>query len=297
MGNVICSLRRRLFAVLALTVSLAGVLLADVFVDLTVDPPEVLEDWPCVSDCRRDASGISFAIDDASCDLAFTFLGLPEDAEVCYLLHAGGQVVSSGYGTALPLADHPDADRVEFFSPDGSTDWGAVTSVRAERAELRPSGRAPYASAAAASADGPRLAEDRPGLAAGPRATHVVDGARAIAEEAGFDYREPGVWTDPDWEGLDRPAKWLTVLTGFSGSYPYWQGVFTTGLSCYTYLPAGGCSYCVGADDNATLAIGALGVSSIDGEHGFRWGNTVSASVEKACFMPLTVTYGNIGGP
>ena len=129
MGNVICSLRRRLFAVLALTVLLAGVLLADVFVDLTVDPPEVLEDWPCVSDCRRDASGISFAIDDASCDLAFTFLGLPEDAEVCYLLHAGGQVVSSGYGTALPLADHPDADRVEFFSPDGSTDWGAVTSV------------------------------------------------------------------------------------------------------------------------------------------------------------------------
>lgn len=218
MGNVICSLRRRLFAVLALAVSLAGVLLADVFVDLTVDPPEVLEDWPCVSDCRRDASGISFAIDDASCDLAFAFLGLPEDAEVCYLLHAGGQVVSSGYGTALPLADHPDADRVEFFSPDGSADWGAVTSVRAERAEIRPSGRAPYASAAAASADGPRLAEDRPGLAAGPRATHVVDGARAVAEEAGFDYREPGVWTDPDWEGLDRPAKWLTVLTGFSGS-------------------------------------------------------------------------------
>ena len=191
MGNVICSLRRRLFAVLALTVLLVGVLLADVFVDLTVDPPEVLEDWPCVSDCRRDASGISFAIDDASCDLAFTFLGLPEDAEVCYLLHAGGQVVSSGYGTALPLADHPDADRVEFFSPDGSTDWGAVTSVRAERAELRPSGRAPYASAAAASADGSRLAEDRPGLAAGPRATHVVDGARAGSARPSSPSRTP----------------------------------------------------------------------------------------------------------
>ncbi|MGN0854266.1 MAG: RHS repeat domain-containing protein [Kiritimatiellia bacterium] len=111
--------------------------LAAVFMNLTVDPPEVVSEWPCVSDCQRDASGVSFALDDTSCDLDFSFIGLPEEASVSYVLLAGGAVVEVGDGTRLPLSSFPDADAVRFLSADASVDWGAVTSVRA-RVAARP---------------------------------------------------------------------------------------------------------------------------------------------------------------
>ncbi|MGN0854564.1 MAG: RHS repeat-associated core domain-containing protein [Kiritimatiellia bacterium] len=111
--------------------------LAAVFMNLTVDPPEVVSEWPCVSDCQRDASGVSFALDDTSCDLDFSFIGLPEEASVSYVLLAGGAVVEVGDGTRLPLSSFPDADAVRFLSADASVDWGAVTSVRA-RVATRP---------------------------------------------------------------------------------------------------------------------------------------------------------------
>lgn len=78
MAEIIRNYYKRLWVLLLSTIAIVAGVYAAVFVDLTVDPPEVASEWPCVLDCYRDASGVSFAVDDTSLDLDFFFVGLPD---------------------------------------------------------------------------------------------------------------------------------------------------------------------------------------------------------------------------
>ena len=71
---------------LASALLVVGGVFSAVFVNLTVDPPEVESNWPCVSNCQRDASGIAFTLDDTSFELEFFFIGLPDDVPIFYVL-------------------------------------------------------------------------------------------------------------------------------------------------------------------------------------------------------------------
>ena len=103
MAEIIRNYYKRLWVILLSTITIVAGVYAAVFVDLTVDPPEVLSEWPCVSDCYRDASGVSFAVDDTSLDLDFFFVGLPDDAPISYALSSCGVILTTGTGTSVPL--------------------------------------------------------------------------------------------------------------------------------------------------------------------------------------------------
>lgn len=117
---------------LASALLVVGGVFSAVFVNLTVDPPEVESNWPCVSNCQRDASGIAFTLDDTSFELEFFFIGLPDDVPIFYVLSRCGAILTTGEGTILPLSDYPLADHVEFFSSDSSVDWFAVNTIQAK---------------------------------------------------------------------------------------------------------------------------------------------------------------------
>ena len=294
-----CSLKRFALSV-ALALALFGGLFASVFVDLTVDPPDVVADDACVAYLGRDAQGISFALADAPDDLDFAFFGLSEGAPVAYRLFAADAELTAGEGATLPLADWPHADQVLFYSPDPTVDWRAVTSVQASAASVRvrPALPAVRAAAPAASASARRTVATRAAAVPATPAAQVPAGSRAVATATGFELRERGCWTQPEWGASNAPSAYLTTLSGFSGTYPNGEGAFSTGLSCSTYLVADQeYVFCVGADDSATLAIGGLGSSIIGGEHALRWGNTVTGQVSQTGFYPLSVSYHNVGGP
>ena len=277
-----------------------GGLFASVFVDLSSDPPDVYADDPCVAYIGRDADGITFSLTGASGDLDFTFFGIPDGAPIAYALFAGDTCLAIDAGVEVPLDDWPFAESVRFFSPDASVDWRAVTSIAASAAP-RTSGRARAAAASAArtrTVATPSLRPRTVSAAAFARAAQLPAGSRAVATAAGFELRERGCWTYSQWGGENSSSSFLTTLSGFSGTYPYGEGEFDTGLSGHTYLVADQeYEFCVGADDSATLAVNGLGTSSIGGEHALRWGNTVTGQVSQTGFYPLSVSYHNVGGP
>ena len=277
-----------------------GGLFASVFVDLSSDPPDVYADDPCVAYVGRDADGITFSLTGASGDLDFTFFGIPDGAPIAYALFAGDTCLAIDAGVEVPLDDWPFAESVRFFSPDASVDWRAVTSIAASVAP-RTSRRTRAAAASAArtrTVATPSLRPRTVPAAASARAAQLPDGSRAVATATGFELRERGCLTQPEWGASNAPPAYLTTLSGFSGTYPNGEGAFSTGLSGYTYLIANQeYEFCVGADDSASLAIGGLGRSFITGEHALRWGNTVTGQVSQTGFYPLSVSYHNVGGP
>ncbi len=281
-----------------LTVALASFLacglFAAVFVNLTVDPPEVVSEWPCVSDCQRDASGVSFAIDDASFDLDFSFIGLPEEASVSYVLLAGGAVVEVGDGTRLPLSSFPDADAVRFLSADASVDWGAVTSVRARRAAHRdrarpPSQASPAAAATVATAE-PVSLTAAPQEADGP--VYEDFGAYTVSVSIGpstdgftvFGLGEPGGTTTAD------DFTFSVSGPGHTNAFSY-----TAHGGKFKALKTGFFSFQVAADDEATVHVGDLAVSAT-------WpdctpGETNTVLMRRGEVREVSASGGSVGGP
>ena len=285
---------RKTITLLFGSVLLCGAVLASVvLVDLAADPPEVIQEDSYVSDCERESSGISFAIEDATSDLYFMFVGLEENAPVSYEVYAGGVPVYAGDGAFVPLSECSSADRIDFFSPDESVDWGAVTEVRTEQRQISDNVRVK-------SEEARKLPDAAIAFTASRLRSANLDteSYRCVATSNGFLLASVGCETDPCWGGPENPSTILTTLDGFQGSYPYHEGDFLTGVSGLVYLQKNqDFSFRVGADDWAILDVGGIGTSQILGENAFRWGNWVEGTVPEDGFYAFSLRYGTVGGP
>ena len=287
---------RGIFIAALAAVAFASLALDFAYIGVKSDPPEVVSVSGGLGGCVRTDGGLLIDLGACRDDVWLSFEGLPDGVEVDYsLLSVDGEAMLSGAGAYLPVSACPDAVAAHVSSRTAGADLSSVSSVDGAFGEKAMA----------------HLFASRIGAAASRARRFAREASNppdlVIADEDGFRfyYAEPvtmtlapGSLTNGDSvAGLSISNKTREISSVgamlVSGNFPG-HGAFELSASGNIHVVSGE-TFRVGADDYADAQIGSAS-SHVNGQTGFRWGNTATNEVAEGVFG-ASFSSGSYGGP